>query len=64
MLLEGLESHFIEIPKLLQQWREENINPWENTSQSSSFHLAYEEREKVISAEQAKLVHARERYLK
>ncbi|PGB45789.1 hypothetical protein COL95_29525, partial [Bacillus anthracis] len=21
---------FIEIPKLLQQWREEKINPWEN----------------------------------
>ncbi|OOR71630.1 ATPase [Bacillus cereus] len=30
VLLNDLEIHFIEIPKLLQQWREEKINPWEN----------------------------------
>ncbi|OUB23758.1 ATPase [Bacillus cereus] len=30
VLLDDLEIHFIEIPKLLQQWREEKINPWEN----------------------------------
>ncbi|KXY68580.1 hypothetical protein AT270_28840 [Bacillus cereus] len=30
VLLDDLEIHFIEIPKLLQQWREEQINPWEN----------------------------------
>ncbi|MFT4142645.1 MAG: Rpn family recombination-promoting nuclease/putative transposase, partial [Bacillus sp. (in: firmicutes)] len=87
--------------KLLQQWREEKINPWENEfarwllllpahedehlthtlediamkqdpmlqkaihkwenmSQSSSFRLAYEAREKVLFDEQAKLAHARE----
>ncbi|MED3392408.1 Rpn family recombination-promoting nuclease/putative transposase, partial [Bacillus thuringiensis] len=86
---------------LLQQWREEKINPWENEfarwllllpahedehlthtlediamkqdpmlqkaihkwenmSQSSSFRLAYEAREKVLFDEQAKLAHARE----
>ncbi|PHC35977.1 ATPase [Bacillus toyonensis] len=101
VLLEDLEIHFIEIPKLLQQWREETINPWENEfarwllllpahedehlthtlediamkqdpmlqkaihkwenmSQSSSFRLAYEAREKVLFDEQAKLAHARE----
>ena len=101
VLLEDLEIHFIEIPKLLQQWREEKINPWENEfarwllllpahedehlthtlediamkqdpmlqkaihkwenmSQSSSFRLAYEAREKVLFDEQAKLAHARE----
>ncbi|PEK76209.1 ATPase, partial [Bacillus toyonensis] len=90
-----------EIPKLLRQWREEKINPWENEfarwllllpahedehlthtlediamkqdpmlqkaiykwenmSQSSSFRLAYEAREKVLFDEQAKLAHARE----
>ncbi|EJR94334.1 Rpn family recombination-promoting nuclease/putative transposase [Bacillus mycoides] len=31
VLLDDLEIHFIEIPKLLQQWREEKINLWENT---------------------------------
>ncbi|PGA90466.1 Rpn family recombination-promoting nuclease/putative transposase [Bacillus toyonensis] len=101
VLLDDLEIHFIEIPKLLQQWREEKINPWENKfarwllllsahedehlthtlediamkqdpmlqkaihkwenmSQSSSFRLAYEAREKVLFDEQAKLAHARE----
>ena len=101
MLLEDFEIHFIEIPKLLKQWREEKINPWENEfarwlllllayedehlthtlediamkqdpmlqkaihkwenmSQSSSFRLAYEAREKVLFDEQAKLAHARE----
>ncbi|PFK15810.1 Rpn family recombination-promoting nuclease/putative transposase [Bacillus cereus] len=30
VLVEDLEIHFIEIPKLVQQWREEKINPWEN----------------------------------
>ncbi|KEK21882.1 ATPase [Bacillus gaemokensis] len=30
VLLDDLEIHFIEIPKLLQQWREEKINPWDN----------------------------------
>ncbi|MBG0972371.1 ATPase, partial [Bacillus sp. SRB3LM] len=33
---------------------------WENMSQSSSFRLAYEAREKVLFDEQAKLAHARE----
>ncbi|MGQ0452176.1 Rpn family recombination-promoting nuclease/putative transposase, partial [Bacillus sp. SS-TM] len=101
VLLDDLEIHFIELPKLLQQWREEKINPWENEfarwllllpahedehlthtlediamkqdpmlqkaihkwenmSQSSSFRLAYEAREKVLFDEQAKLAHARE----
>ncbi|EKS8373727.1 Rpn family recombination-promoting nuclease/putative transposase [Bacillus cereus] len=101
VLLEDLEIHFIEIPKLLRQWREEKINPWENEfarwllllpahedehlphtlediamkqdpmlqkaihkwgnmSQSSSFRLAYEAREKVLFDEQAKLAYARE----
>ncbi|MDG0950870.1 Rpn family recombination-promoting nuclease/putative transposase [Bacillus paranthracis] len=101
VLLDDLEIHFIEIPKLLQQWKEEKINPWENEfarwllllpahedehlthtlediamkqdpmlqkaihkwenmSQSSSFRLAYEAREKVLFDEQAKLAHARE----
>ncbi|MGH1232933.1 Rpn family recombination-promoting nuclease/putative transposase [Bacillus toyonensis] len=101
VLLDDLEIHFIEIPKLLQQWREEKINPWENEfarwllllpahadehlthtlediamkqdpmlkkaihkwenmSQSSSFRLAYEAREKVLFDEQAKLAHAHE----
>ena len=99
--MRDLEIHFIEIPKLLRQWREEKINPWENEfarwllllpahedehlthtlediamkqdpmlqkaihkwenmSQSSSFRLAYEAREKVLFDEQAKLAHARE----
>lgn len=99
VLLDDLEIHFIEIPKLLQQWREEKINPWENEfarwllllpahedehlthtlediaikqdpmlqkaihkwenmSQSSSFRLAYEAREKVLFDEQSKLAHA------
>jgi len=36
------------------------IHKWENMSQSSSFRLAYEGREKVLFDEQAKLAHARE----
>ncbi|PEO43040.1 Rpn family recombination-promoting nuclease/putative transposase, partial [Bacillus toyonensis] len=36
------------------------IYKWENMSQSSSFRLAYEAREKVLFDEQAKLAHARE----
>ncbi|MGQ7147142.1 hypothetical protein ACUOA8_51200, partial [Escherichia sp. SS-MK2] len=36
------------------------IHKWENMSQSSSFRLAYEAREKVLFDEQAKLAHARE----
>jgi predicted transposase/invertase (TIGR01784 family) len=30
-LTEDLEIHFVEIPKLVKQWREEKVNPWENT---------------------------------
>lgn len=31
-LLRGdIEIHFVEIPKLVKQWREEKVNPWENT---------------------------------
>ncbi|ANS51769.1 hypothetical protein BT246_64770 (plasmid) [Bacillus thuringiensis] len=36
------------------------IHKWENMSQSCSFRLAYEAREKVLFDEQAKLAHARE----
>ncbi|MEJ9182143.1 Rpn family recombination-promoting nuclease/putative transposase, partial [Bacillus thuringiensis] len=36
------------------------IHKWENMSQSSSFRLAYEAREKVLFDEQAKLAYARE----
>ncbi|MGG0446948.1 ATPase, partial [Bacillus mycoides] len=36
------------------------FHKWENMSQSSSFRLAYEAREKVLFDEQAKLAHARE----
>lgn len=25
-----IEIHFVEIPKLVRQWREEKVNPWEN----------------------------------
>ncbi|RBN36535.1 ATPase, partial [Priestia megaterium] len=25
-----IEIHFVEIPKLVKQWREEKVNPWEN----------------------------------
>ncbi|MFD0769208.1 Rpn family recombination-promoting nuclease/putative transposase [Bacillus sp. CGMCC 1.60114] len=31
VLSEDIEIHFVEIPKLVKQWREEKINPWENT---------------------------------
>ena len=30
VLSEDIEIHFVEIPKLVKQWREEKINPWEN----------------------------------
>lgn len=30
LLLDDLELHVIEIPKLMRQWREEQINPWED----------------------------------
>ncbi|ANS46133.1 ATPase [Bacillus thuringiensis] len=28
---EDIEIHFIEMPKILTQWREEQVNPWQNT---------------------------------
>lgn len=30
MLTNDIEIHFIEIPKLFKQWREEKVNPWED----------------------------------
>jgi predicted transposase/invertase (TIGR01784 family) len=30
VLSDDIELHFVEIPKLVKQWREEKINPWEN----------------------------------
>lgn len=30
VLNEDIEIHFVEIPKLVKQWREEKINPWKN----------------------------------
>lgn len=30
VLSDDMEIHFIEIPKLVKQWREEKVNPWEN----------------------------------
>ncbi|WP_242215295.1 Rpn family recombination-promoting nuclease/putative transposase [Bacillus cereus group sp. BfR-BA-01383] len=99
LLSDDIEIHFVEIPKLVKQWREEKINPWENTfvrwmlllpahedehltqtleeiamnqdpilqkainkwenmSHDSSFRIAYEDREKLLLDEQAKLAHA------
>ncbi|CAM4403345.1 ATPase [Bacillus manliponensis] len=31
VLSDDIEIHFVEIPKLVRQWREEKVNPWENT---------------------------------
>ncbi len=30
VLTDDIEIHMVEIPKLMQQWRNEQINPWEN----------------------------------
>ncbi|OIK14250.1 ATPase [Bacillus sp. MUM 116] len=30
VLSDDVELHFVEIPKLVKQWKEEKINPWEN----------------------------------
>src|SRR6478736_2035158 len=60
VLSDDIEIHFVEIPKLVKQWREEKVNQWENMSHYSSFRSAYEAREKLLLDEQAKLAHARE----
>ena len=31
LLLDDLELHVIEIPKLMAQWKEEQVNPWEDS---------------------------------
>lgn len=31
LLSDDIEIHVIEIPKLMQQWREEKVNPWEDS---------------------------------
>ncbi|MEH7814126.1 Rpn family recombination-promoting nuclease/putative transposase, partial [Bacillus toyonensis] len=31
LLSDDIEVHIVEIPKLLQQWREEKVNPWEDS---------------------------------
>jgi hypothetical protein len=31
LLSDDIEIHFVEIPKLVKQWCEEKLNPWENT---------------------------------
>lgn len=31
LLSDDIEIHVVEIPKLLQQWREEKVNPWEDS---------------------------------
>ncbi|WP_242225032.1 Rpn family recombination-promoting nuclease/putative transposase [Bacillus cereus group sp. BfR-BA-01380] len=31
ILSDDIEIHFVEIPKLVKQWREEKVNPWENS---------------------------------
>lgn len=31
LLSDDIEIHIVEIPKLLQQWREEKVNPWEDS---------------------------------
>ncbi|MCI0768300.1 Rpn family recombination-promoting nuclease/putative transposase [Bacillus sp. TL12] len=31
VLSDDIEIHFVEIPKLVREWREEKVNPWENT---------------------------------
>jgi predicted transposase/invertase (TIGR01784 family) len=30
LLLDDLEIHIIEIPKLMAQWKQEQVNPWED----------------------------------
>lgn len=30
VLSDDIEIHFVEIPKLVKQWRQEKVNPWEN----------------------------------
>ncbi len=60
VLNNDIEIHFVEIPKLVKQWREEKVNPRENMSHDSSFRTAYEAREKLLLDEQAKIAHARE----
>jgi predicted transposase/invertase (TIGR01784 family) len=30
VLSDDIEIHFVEIPKLVKQWHEEKVNPWEN----------------------------------
>ena len=30
LLSDDIEIHIVEIPKLIQQWREEKVNPWED----------------------------------
>ncbi|PEM47419.1 Rpn family recombination-promoting nuclease/putative transposase, partial [Bacillus toyonensis] len=30
ILSDDIEIHFVEIPKLVKQWHEEKVNPWEN----------------------------------
>jgi hypothetical protein len=37
------------------------MNKWENMSHDSSFHRAYEAREKLLLDEQAKLAHAEQK---
>ncbi|WP_255287645.1 Rpn family recombination-promoting nuclease/putative transposase, partial [Bacillus toyonensis] len=31
LLVDDLELHVIEIPKLMAQWKEEQVNPWEDS---------------------------------
>ncbi len=31
LLSDDIEIHLVEIPKLVKQWREEKVNPWENS---------------------------------
>ncbi len=31
LLSDDIEVHIVEIPKLMQQWREEKVNPWEDS---------------------------------
>lgn len=30
-LSDDIEVHIVEIPKLMQQWRNEQVNPWEDS---------------------------------
>lgn len=54
-----IEVYIVEIPKLMQQWRNEQVYPWERMSQDSSFRQAYEAREKTLMDEATKFAHAR-----